>query len=1149
MATRRRSQIGASRTTVIPGVSGQLISHAYLERDLLPALLNSPDAAHAAELTRRLHRWWRQVSRTLGPASASRAILDVAVLPLLDLLGHSSPRMKLEDWGHVGVIESKTGAVVLVVCTPWTTTIDHAWQCALRAGLAEGVRWSLVGNGHSLRILDGARPWARLAVEFQFGALLSDPRGAIVLSALASRTALEASRPLDTSLAAIVERSTAYSSRVCRVLSRGVLSALEQLTNAFGPGCQARLPKRAQPTMVFDQALTMVYRVLFLLFAEARGLVPVWHETYREAYSIDALCRRIGERPDAPGYWAALQAISRMAHAGCRAGDLQVTAFNGRLFSPVHAPLVERQAVPDAVAQRVVLALATAESASGRSRIAYHDLGVEQLGSVYEQVLEYELEPSASAFSLRPTSSARKTSGSFYTPRCVTEFLVRRTLQPLVEGRSAEEILSLRILDPAMGSGAFVVAACHFLADQCERALMRDGQWSRTDASAMEKASLRRTVAERCLYGVDRNPTAVQLARLSLWLTTLATDRPLTFLDHHLAVGDSLVGARLSDLARPYSRHRARDPARTPPLLPMFEDETAGLIAGRILPERIRLALDPSNSPDDVRHKERRLAALQAPDGPFSKWLRALDVWCALHVWPGPPPSPALAGELIAGALGAHTTLPSAQLERWLSEASSIARRRQAFHWEIEFPEVFFDREGRPRADGGFDAVIGNPPWDVLRADTGTTAARVSDRSRTTALLRFFRESGIFRQQGHGHPNSYQLFLERTTQLTRPGGRFGLIVPSGLATDHGSAALRRRLLERSSIDTWLGFTNRSAIFPIHRSVRFIVLAASNEGSTDRLTFRSGLSDAAALERRPSAAREESGHDAVSIARSRLEAWDPEHLTIPEITSPGMLRVLTHLYASAPPLGSVGTGGWEATFGRELNATDDRKHFSSASAPARTNQLRQLPILEGKHLSPFQASIAEAGLVIPIDVAARVIDAASSFRRSRLAYRDVASATNRLTLIAALLPRNTLSTHTVFCLKTRYSARDQWCLLALLNSLVANYLIRARVTTHVTATLMARLPVPRPPARSAAYRELIAFARSLAKTGIDADNDTYARLNATVASLYQLTPDDYTAIVETFPLLPAELRSRCITHYRQATETQRHRGKIWKNKTL
>jgi hypothetical protein len=221
----------------------------------------------------------------------------------------------------------------------------------------------------------------------------------------------------------------------------------------------------------------------------------------------------------------------------------------------------------------------------------------------------------------------------------------------------------------------------------------------------------------------------------------------------------------------------------------------------------------------------------------------------------------------------------------------------------------------------------------------------------------------------------------------------------------------------------------------------------------------------------------------------------------------------------------------------LNATDDRAHFRRLSK--HSSSPHSLPVIEGKHLSPFQIATSGAELSIPLDAAARLIDPASSYDRCRLAYRDVASSTNRLTLIAALLPRHTISTHTVFCLKTTLSMRDQWCLLGLLNSLVANYLVRLRVTTHVTATLMSRLPVPRPPAHAAAYRQLVTLARSLSRTGIDADPDRYARLNTVVASLYRLTTEDYEAIVETFPLLPAELRSRCITHYVQATETQRH----------
>jgi hypothetical protein len=180
-----------------------------------------------------------------------------------------------------------------------------------------------------------------------------------------------------------------------------------------------RCPRWPRRSAASGQALTVVYRVLFFLFAEARGLVPVWHEVYREAYTIDALCRRIDARPDATGLWAALQAISRLAHGGCRAGDLEVTAFNGRLFAPWHSPLTEKRRVPDDVVRRMITALATSDIRGARHRIAYHDLGVEQLGSVYVRVLE---------------SPERKSTGSF-TRRAITEFLVRRTL-PAVDGKS-----------------------------------------------------------------------------------------------------------------------------------------------------------------------------------------------------------------------------------------------------------------------------------------------------------------------------------------------------------------------------------------------------------------------------------------------------------------------------------------------------------------------------------------------------------------------------------------------------------------------------------------------------------------------------------------------------------------------------------------
>ena len=171
---------------------------------------------------------------------------------------------------------------------------------------------------------------------------------------------------------------------------------------------------------------------------------------------------------------------------------------------------------------------------------------------MYERVLDFDPAGATAAVVRRHARSAerRKATGAFYTPRPLTEYLVRRALAPLVHNATPEAILALRVLDPAMGSGAFLVAACRYLASAYEAALVREGGWSADDITESERAGFRRAIAQRCLYGVDINPMAVQLGRLSLWLATLSSDRPLTFLDHRLRAGNSLVGASLEDIAQ-----------------------------------------------------------------------------------------------------------------------------------------------------------------------------------------------------------------------------------------------------------------------------------------------------------------------------------------------------------------------------------------------------------------------------------------------------------------------------------------------------------------------------------------------------------------------------------------------------------------------
>ena len=381
------------------------------------------------------------------------------------------------------------------------------------------------------------------------------------------------------------------------------------------------------------------------MFAESRRLVPNWHPIYRESYTVESLRER-AERPGkVPGLWEALQAIARLAHKGCRAGSLIVPAFNGRLFSPARSPIAESCAIDDEVARKALLALSTTTGRPGRpegrhhvrghhakrTRIDYRDLGVEQLGAVYESVLDYEpayADSKRDQVLLRRGGDARKSTGSFYTPQTLTDYVVRRTLHPLVDGAPADRILQLRVVDPAMGSAAFLVSACRYLARAYERALVRDGSAGEPDIDEADRAMFRRLVAQRCLFGVDLNPTAVQLARLSLWLATLSASKPLTFLDHHLVCGNSLIGASPVDIAR--QPPGARSPRlRNHTSMPLFSDADLEPSLARAVVERRWLADTRDDTADVVREKERRLertAHRRAMEVGCRSLVRVLDV-------------------------------------------------------------------------------------------------------------------------------------------------------------------------------------------------------------------------------------------------------------------------------------------------------------------------------------------------------------------------------------------------------------------------------------------------------------------------------------------------------------------------------------------
>ncbi len=808
-----------------------------------------------------------------------------------------------------------------------------------------------------------------------------------------------------------------------------------------------------------DEALVIVYRLLFLLFAESRHLTATGDGATGEAYGLSAISRKAWRDGQVRGLWSALAAITRLSRAGCQSRSLIVAPFNGHLFAREAAPSLELESrvrqpgslssKRDAALGDALVALASRDSAAGRQEISYADLGVEQLGAVYERVLD--LDPSvlpsqvARPAAPRRHSARRKEHGTFYTPQALAEYVVRRTLAPLVRDRRPDDILTLRVLDPAMGSGAFLVAACRYLADAYERALVNDGQYNAGDFDEARHAEIRRLVASRCLIGVDVNPTAVQLARLSLWLTTLAKGKPLSFLDHQLRAGNSLVGTTPADLWR--SRRRSAPPSDRP----LFE--AAGLEAAvrDVLAPVGKLRVQSDDTVEDVHARERLWRQISGPSSPVARWRTACDIWCSqwFQAEGEAVPSPAETRAVLDALLRNDRMLSRSQFAARLTAATHAAARERFFHWPLEFPDVFHDAGGAATSTGGFDAVIGNPPWEMLRRGDGT------DRSRD-AELSYIRESGFFPCGSRGHLNLYQPFVERALALVRPGGRVGLELPWSFATDDGSAALRRHIMRYASIESVLGIDNVGGLFPIHRGLRFTALVVARTPREFDIAMRPGVTCAAEIAALPDTDADvaaQSGHDqrataadVVAIPSATLRLVGGPALRIPDVRSSRDLAWIARLARTYPPLGA--RGGWGISFGRELNATEDRDAFGSEG----------LPVVDGKHIEQFTVTIPATGRrIAPGEAARRLPD--RRFMRARLAYRDVSGVGNRHTVIAAIIPPHIVTTHTLFCLRQPLDDERQAFLCGLLNSASVNAWVRMFMGSHVTTSLIEQLPAP------------------------------------------------------------------------------------------
>jgi len=610
----------------------------------------------------------------------------------------------------------------------------------------------------------------------------------------------------------VYQGSLEYAQAVGDDLKENVYKALRLLAEGFLRTRGNDLDPVRGLDEIHANSLVLLYRLLFINYAEDRGLLPRDNALYKESYGLVSMEREIASRlqrgdslsPLHTTYWGKLKTLFELISRGTEglgveAETMDVPPYNGGLFDPKKHPFLEQHQVADKWVSQVADLLARSQGKGlGRGFVDYSSLDVRHLGSIYEGLLEYKLRvadeemvavkrggkeqwiPATETGSSRvlervqPGSvylttdrGERKATGSYYTPDYIVKYIVEHTVGPLIEEKMKDDdpiegILSLKVLDPAMGSGHFLVEATDRLAHALVQALGVTEQ----EPEEEDIRWARREVVERCIYGVDLNPLAVELAKLGLWLHTVAQGKPLNFLDHHLKVGNSLIGAWVDDLGSLPAVKKGRvTKASTSEARQMniFEIRLNSLLP-TMLSKMLEIFRRRSETLDDIKAKAGADEAIKKLRAPFKA---VADLWVSTYF--GNEVRQAEYQEALEhiGRRDELFALPC------VMRAREIVQNQAFFHWELQFPELFYEDSSR-RDNAGFDAVVGNPPY----LGTREMSRRGLEQEKQYFRLRF--------AAAHKGFDLYIPFMERGLALTAVGGRFGFIVPNKFwVTDYG----------------------------------------------------------------------------------------------------------------------------------------------------------------------------------------------------------------------------------------------------------------------------------------------------------------------------------------------------------------------------
>jgi len=897
---------------------------------------------------------------------------------------------------------------------------------------SEGSLWGIVSNGRQLRLVrDNVSMTRQAFAEFDLEAMFKGQSFAdfrlLWLTLHATRFDVPADgQPHECIIEKWHVEGATVGTRVLGELSTGVKQAIEALGRGFlaHPANDDLRTALASGSLAgqeyYRQLLRLVYRLLFLFVTESRDLLldPAAPRRARDLYKQNYSATRLqtlagttrGNRHR--DLYESLKLVMK-ALGGSGAAPLGLLGLGGYLWSDAALGLLGTAALSNAALLAAVRSLSYIVDKDGRRPVDYKNLGSEELGGVYEQLLELhpEINPTAPLAADRFTlgisaGNERKTSGSHYTPDSLVQVCLATALEPLLaerlagkKGADAETaLLALKICDTAVGSGHFLIGAAHRLAKRL--AAVRTGD---TEPSPEAYRTALRDCIRNCLYGVDLNPMAAELCRVNLWLESMEPGKPLSFLDHHIKIGNSLLGATPALLAagipdaafepiegddkKLCSRFKkANKKEREDAKNKQQSLFAAPLKLGNLTSVYAALSALPDDSLDQVAAKARQYETLVSSSDYKSGRLLA-DAWCAAFVWKKTPEFDFPVTEEVFRAIESN---PHSLAPWMLDEIQRLAKQYKFFHWHLEFPDVFTaapDAANPNGWTGGFDCILGNPVWErvklqeqeffATRAPEIATAANAAARKKLIAALpetnpplwtewcdalresqgasQFMRESGRYPLCGVGDINTFAVFSELNRTVLRPTGRAAFIVPAGIATDDTTKAFFDDLVKKSSLAAVYHFENEDKLFAdVHHSFRFVIVGLGPAKAADLVFFARQASALADKSRR------------FSLSAEDIQLINPNSRTCPTFRSAADAELNKYIYRRTGVLWDETKpdgNPWGLSFATMFHMTNDSGLFRTRAEMETAGQTltgntwdgplgKFFPLIEAKMVSQF-----------------------------------------------------------------------------------------------------------------------------------------------------------------------------------------------------